>query len=62
VGDEAFDEGASILKEFFDQQIKEFLEPDLDPLGKEIIDCCLSNSTLEDYERLIPYPVINDQD
>jgi hypothetical protein len=62
VGDAAFDEGARILKEFFDQQIKEFLEPDLDPLGREIIDCCLSNGTVEEYERLIPYPVINDQD
>jgi hypothetical protein len=62
VGDEAFDAGARILKEFFDQQIKKFLEPDLDPLGKEIIDCCLANGTVEDYERLIPYPVINDQD
>ncbi|HIK56956.1 MAG TPA: DUF4914 family protein [Synechococcales cyanobacterium M55_K2018_004] len=62
VGDEAFDEGARILKNFFDQQIKQFLEPDLDPLGQEIINCCLSNGTVEDYERLIPYPVINDQD
>lgn len=58
VGDEAFDRGAEILKEFFDQQIKQFLEPDLDPVGREIIDCCLSNGTLQDYERLIPYPVV----
>ncbi|WP_334311182.1 DUF4914 family protein [Microcystis aeruginosa] len=51
-----------MLKEFFARQIKQFLEPDLDPLGKTIIDCCLSDVSLEDYERLIPYPIISDED
>ena len=62
VGDEAFDEGAMILKDFFARQIRKFLEPDLDPLGKTIIDCCLSNASLEDYESLIPYPIISNED
>lgn len=62
VGDEAFDRGAIILQEFFARQIKQFLEPDLDPLGKTIIDCCLSGASLEDYESLIPYPIISDED
>lgn len=62
VGDEAFDRGAMILQEFFARQIKQFLEPDLAPLGKTIIDCCLSDASLEDYESLIPYPIISDED
>lgn len=62
VGDEAFDRGAIILQEFFARQIKQFLEPDLDPLGKTIIDCCLSGASLEDYESLIPYPIVSDED
>jgi hypothetical protein len=62
VGDEAFDRGTIILKEFFARQIQQFLEPDLDPVGKTIIDCCLSDGSLEDYERLIPYPIISDED
>ncbi len=28
--------------------------PDLDPLGKQIIDCCLSGGKVDDYEKLIP--------
>ncbi|MFM7382763.1 MAG: DUF4914 family protein, partial [Microcystaceae cyanobacterium] len=62
VGNEAFDEGAMILKEFFARQIQQFLEPDLDPLGKTIIECCLANASLEDYESLIPYPLISHED
>lgn len=62
VGDEAFDQGTTILKEFFASQLRQFLEPDLAPLGKTIIDCCLSDASLEDYERLIPYPIISDED
>ena len=62
VGNEAFDWGTTILKEFFAGQLRQFLEPDLDPLGKTIIDCCLSDASLEDYERLIPYPIISDED
>ena len=62
VGNEAFDRGTTILKEFFAGQLRQFLEPDLDPLGKTIIDCCLSDASLEDYESLIPYPIISDED
>jgi hypothetical protein len=62
VGDEAFDRGAMILQEFFASQIKQFLEPDLHPMGKTIIDYCLSGASLEDYESLIPYPIISDED
>lgn len=53
VGEEAYDRGAAVLYDFFRTQLNKFLEPDLDPLGKRIIDCCLSNGTADDYARLI---------
>ena len=53
VGEEAYDEGARILAEFFHEQLRRFLGPDLFPLGERIIDCCLSNGTLDDYCSLI---------
>jgi hypothetical protein len=53
VGPEAFDEGARILTEFFHHQLEKYLHPDLDPLGRDIIDCCLSGGTLDDYLRFI---------
>jgi hypothetical protein len=40
--------------DFFRQCLADFMEPDLDPLGRQIIECCLDRGTLEDYEALIP--------
>jgi hypothetical protein len=54
VGPEAYDQGAATLYAFFRKCLSEFQDPDLDPLGKQIITCCLDGGTLEDYERLIP--------
>jgi hypothetical protein len=54
VGEAAYDEGSGILYRFFREQLKLFLEPDLDPLGRHIIECCLDGGTLPDYEGLIP--------
>ncbi len=53
VGEEAYDRGAGILTKFFHQELVKFLEPDLLPTGKRIIDCCLSGGSLEDYSSLI---------
>jgi hypothetical protein len=54
VGEEAYDQGAEILSVFFRKCLADFRDPELDPLGKEIITCCLDAGKLEDYERLIP--------
>jgi hypothetical protein len=51
IGVEAYDKGAAILTAFFHQQIREFLEPDLLPAGKQIIECCLKGGTVADYEK-----------
>lgn len=53
VGDEAYDEGAIMLTEFFHTCLREFYVPDLAPLGRRIIECCLDGGTVQDYEGLI---------
>jgi len=54
VGEAAYDQGAEILFSFFRRCLPDFLESDLDPLGRQIIECCLDGGTLADYEALIP--------
>jgi hypothetical protein len=53
VGEEAYDKGAEMLYAFFRKCLLEFREPDLHPLGRQIIDCCLDGGSLVDYEALI---------
>ena len=53
VKNEGYDAGAAILRDFFVRELKQFDHPALDPLGKKIIDCCLDNGTLEDYEGVL---------
>jgi len=53
VGDAAYDQGADMLFHFFREQLLRFLVNDLDPLGREIIECCLDKGGIEDYARLI---------
>lgn len=53
VGDETYDQGAAILRDFFHEHIRSFLGPDLSSLGREIIQCCLDNGSVEDYERFL---------
>ncbi|MCG8584325.1 MAG: DUF4914 family protein [Pirellulales bacterium] len=52
VGDEGYDQGAEILTKFFHEQIKKFLNDDLEPKAAEIIRACLDGATAEDYDRL----------
>jgi hypothetical protein len=59
VGEQGYDAGAQVLQHFFHEQLRSFLDPDLAPLGRQIIDCCLANGHLHDYERLIPHPVVS---
>jgi hypothetical protein len=55
VGEAAYDKGADLLNEFFARELAAFLTPDLDPLGRRIIETCLAGGTLADYEALIPH-------
>jgi hypothetical protein len=54
VGEEAYDQGAATLFEFFRKCLDDFRDPDLDPLGHQIIDCCLDGGTVQDFEALLP--------
>ncbi len=58
VGDEAYDAGAEMLTEFFHRHLREFLSPDLHPLGRTIIECCLDGGQVEDYQSLIATPYL----
>ncbi len=54
VGPEAYDIGAGLLHDFFKKELSQFLEQDLLPLGREIIECCLRGGSIDEYEALIP--------
>ncbi len=53
VGMEGYDKGAAMLTEFFKKELEQYRTPELSELGHRIIDTCLRNGTVEDYERLI---------
>jgi len=52
VGEAAYDAGAKILTDFFHEQVRGFLVDDLDPVGRKIIEACLDNATVDQYETL----------
>lgn len=52
VGEEAYDIGAKLLTDFFYEQLREFTVPDLQPLGREIIEACLGGASVDDYTKL----------
>jgi hypothetical protein len=54
VGEAGYDAGAEILRDFFRRELTGFLEPDLLPLGRKIIQACLDDSTVEEYARILP--------
>lgn len=54
VGIEGYDAGAAILLDFFKQEVAKYNTEDLDPLGKQIIDCLFRDAPLQDYIDLIP--------
>ena len=60
-GMDVYEEGARQWREFFATELKQFLVPDLDPLGQRIIEACLDGADQEDYRRLIPHPMFRDK-
>jgi hypothetical protein len=59
-GHEVFAEGARQWQEFFKRELQAFMVPDLDPLGRKIIQACLDNASQEDYWKLIPHKMYAD--
>lgn len=54
VGTAGYDQGAEILSEFFRRELEAFLHPELDPLGRQIIECCCSGGSASQYEAFMP--------
>ncbi|MDT0166457.1 DUF4914 family protein [Actinotalea sp. AC32] len=54
VGVEAYDAGARVLTDFFRAELTQYLTDDLDPLGRAIIEVCLRDGGIEEYEALTP--------
>ncbi|BAP54385.1 hypothetical protein THII_0088 [Thioploca ingrica] len=54
VGMVAYEQGAQILYDFFHKELAQFIHPELASSGREIIECCLDEGCVEDYERFIP--------
>ena len=60
VGIEGYDKGAKILTDFFKQELNKYLEPELDPLGRRIIEACLNDASVQEYYDLIPHNFFTD--
>ncbi|MEA5031402.1 MAG: DUF4914 family protein [Sphaerochaeta sp.] len=57
VGDRGYDAGSTILSNFFKKELEKFLTPELDRLGRRIIETCLDEGALEEYLELIPMKI-----
>ena len=53
VGTEGYDEGYRILSDFFKREISKYNVDGISPLGKKIIEACLNDASVEEYENLI---------
>jgi len=53
VGKAGYDEGAAKLYDFFKEELQQYLTPDLNPKGREIIEACLRGATVAEYEELL---------
>lgn len=54
VGMEGYMAGAGMLYDFFRTELPKFLTPELSATGRRIIDACLSEASVEDYNAIIP--------
>jgi len=54
VGNEGYDSGAEILKRFFKEELRKYLQEDLLHTGKRIIDACLNDACVEDFNQIVP--------
>lgn len=54
VGIEGYDKGAEILTDFFKNELVQYNTEELDPLGRQIIECFMRDGSLEDYCDIIP--------
>lgn len=53
VGNEGYDAGHKILMDFFKKEVAKYNVEGISPLGKRIIEACLNDASVADYELLI---------
>ncbi len=53
VGNDGYDAGAEILRNFFHRELRQFYTDELHPVGRRIIDVCLNNGSIQDYEEAL---------
>ncbi len=51
VGPDAYDQGAAMLRNFFHEQLSQYLEDDLLPGARQVIEACLQNASVDDYHN-----------
>lgn len=54
VGIEGYDAGAEMLKTFFKDELQQYLTPDLHPTGRKIIEACMADAGVEEYNKIVP--------
>ena len=54
LGTDGYDIGANMLTDFFKSEAQQYLTDELDPLGRQIIECCLKDGKLDDYLAITP--------
>jgi len=54
VGIEGYDKGAGILHDFFLSELEQYDTPNLNPIGRRIIDLCRQNASVTDYMAVLP--------
>jgi hypothetical protein len=52
VGIEGYDSGSVMLHSFFKRELKKYLGESLRSSGRAIIECCMDNGSIHDYDRL----------
>jgi len=53
VGTEGYDAGADVLTDFFHKEIKQYLTPALSDLGRKIIEACLDNGSVGEFQEIM---------
>lgn len=57
VEEEIYDQGAAMLRDFFEKELRPFMVDDLDPLGRTIIQAFLDGADQDKYLSLIPHAI-----
>lgn len=57
VGEDGYDAGSIVLSSFFKKELNKFLSPELDALGRAIIETCMQDGSVEEYVKLIPMKI-----